>query len=90
MDDDIELLLIEATLRDSRHMDVIMALDRLVILPTNEAGLQQAMTDLERVKKFISEHLPEPLKPRAKEMFVEHGRKIESAYRAAKNKGGGK
>lgn len=81
-----DMLLIEVALRDSRHLDVIMALDRLVILPETEEALQAAMRDLEKVRAFINERLPERLRSTAKAMFVEHGRHVESYFRAAQNK----
>ncbi|MDH0342010.1 hypothetical protein [Chromobacterium haemolyticum] len=81
-----DMLLIEVALRDSRHLDVIMALDRLVILPETEDALQAAMRDLEKVRTFINEHLPERLRATAKAMFVEHGRQVEGHFRAAQSK----
>lgn len=81
-----DMLLIEVALRDSRHMDVIMALDRLVLLPATEEDLQAAMRDLETVKTFINQHLPERLRATAKDMFIEHGRKVESHFRSEQSK----
>jgi hypothetical protein len=78
-----DLLLIEVALRDSRHLDVIMALDRLVILPETQEGLTAAMKDLETVKGFINERLPQRLRATARAMFVEHGRRVEAHFRAA-------
>ena len=81
-----DMLLIEVALRDSRHLDVIMALDRLLILPEREEVLQAAMRDLETVRNFINKHLPERLRATAKAMFVEHGRTIGDHFRAVQNK----
>lgn len=80
-----DLLLIEVALRDSRHLDVIMALDRLFIMPEREDALQVAMRDLETVKTFINEHLPARLRATARAIFVDHGRSIGDHFRAAQN-----
>lgn len=50
--------LLEIALRDSRNLEVIIALDRLLLLPENEAALHAAMKDLETVKSFINTKLP--------------------------------
>jgi len=81
-----DLLLIEVALRDSRHIEVIMALDRLFLMPDNEASLQAAMLDLDIVKRFINEHLPERLRAPARAIFVEHGRSMGDHFRAAQNR----
>ncbi|CAG9170003.1 hypothetical protein LMG23994_01771 [Cupriavidus pinatubonensis] len=81
-----DMLLIEVALRDSRHLEVIMALDRLVILPQTEEALQSAMQDLEAVKEFINKRLPERLRTTAKTMFIEHGRVIASHFRSVLDK----
>lgn len=86
MVDTDDMLMIEVALRDSRHLEVIMALDRLVLLPETEEALQAAMQDLEAVKGFINQHLPERLRAPAKTMFIEHGRMIASHFRAIQNK----
>lgn len=75
-------LLIEIALRDARHMNVIMAMDRLNIMPTTESALKQAMADLATVKEFFNTNLPPKLRAAASEMFIEHGRKIERHFRA--------
>lgn len=75
---------IEVYLRDARHMDILMALDRLLILPETDEALQNAMSDLDLVKKFISQRLPDDLKGLAKDIFIEHARIIESHFRAVK------
>lgn len=78
--DDAGRLLIEAALRDSRHLPVIMALDRLVIKPISKDEFQQSLVDLKTVQSFIQEHLPESLQPVAAEMFVEHGTYIHRHF----------
>ncbi|NMX77605.1 hypothetical protein HBO23_32070 [Pseudomonas sp. WS 5532] len=76
-----DALLIEVALRDSRHVGVIMALDRMMLLPVNEEQLQVAMRDLELVKTFINTNLPSGLRESARAMFVEHGRLVANHYR---------
>jgi hypothetical protein len=80
-----DLLMIEVALRDSRHIEVIMALDRLFLMPTHEQALQASMQDLEVVKRFINEHLPERLRAPARAIFVEHGRSMGDHFRAAQD-----
>lgn len=58
--------LLEIALRDSRNLEVIIALDRLIILPESEAALHAAMKDLETVKSFINTKLPGHLKEYAR------------------------
>ncbi|MGH8156556.1 MAG: hypothetical protein ACREPQ_00420 [Rhodanobacter sp.] len=77
-----ESLLVEVALRDLRNMDVIMALDRLVLLPGTAEQLKRAVEDLNTVRSFINLHLPEQIQNAAKTMFIEHGRLIESHFRA--------
>ncbi|MBH4098093.1 hypothetical protein I5M83_22155 [Pseudomonas aeruginosa] len=74
--------LLEIALRDSRNLEVIIALDRLIILPDSEATLHAAMKDLEVVKSFINTKLPDHLKEFAKELFVQHGRLVAAHYKA--------
>jgi len=74
--------LVEIALRDSRNLDVIMALDRLVELPNTMQELERATADLKIVRTFVTERLPEGLRAEAGAMFVEHARKIEAHYRA--------
>lgn len=76
-----DAILVEVALRDMRNMDVIKALDRLVLLPTTRHELQRALADLAAVQRFIRE-LPEQVQVAAKSMFIEHGRLIESHFRA--------
>lgn len=68
-----ELLQIEVALRDSRHTDVIMALDRLVLFPQTRDDLQQAKADLLKVKQFIENSLQKQYQDAAKAVFREHG-----------------
>ena len=81
-----DLLMIEVALRDARHMEVIMSLDRLFLMPEDEVSLQAAMHDLEIVKRFINEHPPERLRAPARAIFVEHGRSMGDHFRAAQNR----
>lgn len=76
-----DALLVEVALRDMRNMDVIKALDRLVLLPSTRKELQRAVADLAAVQRFIRD-LPEQVQAAAKSMFIEHGRQIESHFRA--------
>lgn len=73
------LLQIEVALRDSRHTDVIMALDRLVLMPQSREDLIQAKTDLMMVKTFFENHLPKQHLDAAKAVFREHGSFIMAA-----------
>lgn len=77
-----EYLLVEVALRDLRNMEVIMALDRLVLLPSTPEQLKRAVEDLNTVRSFIHQHLPDQIQTAAKAMFIEHGRLIESHFRA--------
>lgn len=74
--------LLEIALRDSRNLEVIIALDRLLLLPENEAALHAAMKDLETVKSFINTKLPSHLKEFARGLFVQHGRLVAEHHRA--------
>ncbi|CRP50306.1 hypothetical protein [Pseudomonas aeruginosa] len=74
--------LLEIALRDSRNLEVIIALDRLIILPESEAALHAAMKDLETVKSFINTKLPGHLKEYARGLFVQHGRLVAEHYKA--------
>ena len=49
--------LLEVALRDSRNLEVIIALDRLLLLPENDAALHAAMKDLETVKSLSLIHI---------------------------------
>lgn len=73
MPSEAELLPIEIALRDSRHTSVIMALDRLVLLPSTKAEMKRSMEDLKEVKAFVENALPPHCIPAAEEVFVEHG-----------------
>lgn len=74
-----DLLQIEVALRDSRHTDVIMALDRLVLVPQSREDLHQAKADLMKVKAFFENHLPKQYLPAATVVFREHGAFIMAA-----------
>jgi hypothetical protein len=79
MDDE---MMVEVALRNLRNMEVIMALDRLMLLPTTREQLKRAMDDLKMVQSFITLHLPNQIQEAAKSMFIEHARRIESHFRA--------
>lgn len=81
-----ELLQIEVALRDSRHTEVIMALDRLVLLPETREDMPQAMGDLKTVKSFIDNRLPKQYLGAAQSVFVEHGRFMKEHFLAVQNK----
>ncbi|TAL63653.1 MAG: hypothetical protein EPN79_15985 [Burkholderiaceae bacterium] len=78
MDDSI---LVEVALRDMRNLEVIKALDRLVLLPSTKEQLRASLADLNTVQAFI-QHLPDQIQHAARAMFIEHGRLIESHFRA--------
>lgn len=87
MPSEAELLQIEVALRDSRYTGVIMALDRLVLLPETREDMEQAMGDLRAVKSFIDNHLPKPYLGAAQAVFVEHGRLMKEHFLAAQKPG---
>lgn len=87
MPSESELLQIEVALRDSRYTGVIMALDRLVLLPATREDMKQAMDDLKAVKSFIDNHLPKSYLGAAQAVFVEHGKLMKDHYLTAQNKG---
>lgn len=87
MPSEAELLRIEVALRDSRHTGVIMALDRLVLLPETPAEMRQAMDDLKAVRSFIDNHLPKVYLGAAQAVFVEHGRLMKDHFLTAQDKG---
>lgn len=89
MPSEADLLQIEVALRDSRHTGVIMALDRLVLLPATRGEMQQAMEDLRTVKAFIDNHLPKPYLGAAQAVFVEHGRQMKEHFLASQQAKGG-
>lgn len=78
--------MIEVALRDARHLDVIAALDRLVVLPTTEREMKSALADMKAVMEFINKALPKSLHKVASELFVEHGDVIKDHYSAIKAK----
>lgn len=87
MPSEAELLQIEVALRDSRHTDVIMALDRLVLLPETQKDMRQAMGDLKEVRSFIENRLPKSYLGAAEAVFVEHGLLMKEHFLAAQNPG---
>ncbi len=88
MQSDPERLRIEVALRDSRHTNVIMALDRLVLLPHTRGEMQQAMADLRTVKAFIDHRLPKESQNVAQTLFVEHGQLMKECFVAAQESKG--
>lgn len=74
--------LLEIALRDSRNLEVIIALDRLIILPESEAALHAAMKDLETVKSFIQYEVAWPPQRVCQGLFVQHGRLVAENYKA--------
>lgn len=81
-----ELLQIEVALRDSRHTEVIMALDRLVLLPATHKDMRQAMGDLTTVKSFIDHRLPKQFLGAAQAVFVAHGKLMKAYFLSEQNK----
>ncbi|CAJ4323311.1 Uncharacterised protein [Burkholderia pseudomallei] len=81
-----ELHLLESAIRDSRHIEVIMALDRLVVMPVTEQELHQTMNDLSVIRTFINEKLPTDLRDVGRAVFVEHAKAVEAHYLAGNKK----
>lgn len=81
-----ELHLLESAIRDSRHIEVIMALDRLVVMPVTEQELHQTMNDLSVIRTFINERLPTDLRDVGRAVFVEHAKAVEAHYLAGNKK----
>ena len=80
--DDAEFL-IQVALRDVRLLPLIMAIDRLVILPTTKLELERAMKDLNAVREFFEGRtLPDELRASATAIFVDHAREMARQYRA--------
>jgi len=88
MPNDSDLLQIEVALRDSRHTEVIMALDRLVLFPHTRDEMQQAMEDLKAVKAFINNHLPIEFHHAAQAVFVDHGKAMKAHFLSPQNNKG--
>lgn len=78
--------LLEVLLRDARHAPVIVALDRLVLLPVTEAELKDSIRDLQVVRQFFETHLPPDIREVAALRFQEHGRKITEHYQQTTRK----
>ncbi len=74
---------IQLLLRDTRNLDHIMALDRLVVMPETKAAMADTMNDLRIVKTFIEQKLPASLKSEATRLFIEHAAAIERSMVAA-------
>ena len=77
---------IQLLLRDTRNIDHIMALDRLVVMPETKVAMAETMNDLRIVKTFIEQKLPASLKPEATRLFIEHAAAIEKSMVAAGKK----
>ncbi|MFM0265515.1 hypothetical protein [Paraburkholderia sediminicola] len=84
MHDEADLHLFDTALRDSRHLDVIMAVDRLVVLPATEEELHQTMQDLGTLRAFINDKLPVHLRDVGRAIFLEHAKVVESHFLAGK------
>lgn len=77
-----DALLVEVALHDTNNQEVIMALDRLIMLPTTKDQLAAAVKDLDTVQGFI-DRLPVQIQQAAKAMFIEHGRTIAAHFRTS-------
>lgn len=64
--------MVEVTLRDCRNIDVIMSMDRLVLLPQNHDQMKMAMDDMQSVREFATQRVPPALREVAKAVFMEH------------------
>ncbi|OWQ61266.1 hypothetical protein CEE58_15665 [Stenotrophomonas maltophilia] len=64
--------MVEVTLRDCRNIEVILAMDRLALLPRSVADMQTAMSDMQTVRDFATERVPQGLRDAAKNLFIEH------------------
>ncbi len=71
--------LVAVLLRDLSNMEVIRAMDRLIVLPTSKPELERTMQDLALVKRFVVEACPENLKSVATSMFMEHIEQVKSS-----------
>jgi hypothetical protein len=81
--DELQLHAIEVVLRDSRNMGVIMALNRLTIEPSTQDELHRTMRDMDVVRSFIQDNVPDSLKTTAAAMFAEHAQKVQRHFLGA-------
>lgn len=79
---------LEVVLRDSRNVEVLMALNSLSTQPATQAELHAAVRNMTIVRKFIEDRVPEPLKPAATAVFVEHAEKMTSDFQKRRPLGG--
>lgn len=82
--DSMQLHAIEVVLRDSRNMGVIMALNRLTIEPATQDELHRTIRDMDVVRNFIEENVPDELQAAATAMFTEHAQSVHRHFRAAR------
>lgn len=80
-----DLHAIEVVLRDSRNMGVIMALNRLTIEPRTQDELHRTIRDMDVVRTFIQDNVPDELKGPATTMFAEHAKKVHRYFKAAQS-----
>ena len=80
MADTTDLHMVEVALRDLANIDVILATDRLVMLPSTPDEMRAGMADLERVKEFVVNRVPSSLREPAKLMFMEHVEKLKAHF----------
>ncbi len=66
--------LVEVALRDSRNLDVILAMNRLVPMPdpSDKAAVRQTVEDMKQVKDFVESRVPDELYESAVAIFIEH------------------
>lgn len=66
--------MVEVALRDSRNLDVILAMNRLVPLPDpgDKASVRQTVEDMKQVKEFVESRIPDALYESAVAIFIEH------------------
>lgn len=85
--DPLRLHAIEVVLRDARNMGVIMALNRLTIEPATQDELHRTIRDMDVVRNFIQENVPDELKAAATAMFAEHAQKVHRCFLGASARG---
>ena len=79
--------MVEVTLRDCRNIDVILAMDRLVMLPTSLEQMQAAMADMQVVRDFATQRVPPGLRDAAKDLFMEHAGVLKAHLVQLQNSG---
>lgn len=78
---------LEVVLRDSRNVEVLMALNSLSTLPTTQAELHAAVRNMATVRKFIEDRVPPPLKSAATAVFVEHAEMMTRDFQSLRSRG---